>query len=159
MREFGLTLSAAVVVSIGLSLTLTPMLAGQFLKQPKPASNVFIKSLERGFNWIETHYVSALDVVLRHTRLTLAVFIMTVLLAIGLYAVVPTGFFPQQDTGFLQRRLRDRARRVFRQDAARRRRTWPGSCNRPGHRGLWRCSSAVSGVNQGNLFISLKPKD
>jgi hydrophobe/amphiphile efflux-1 (HAE1) family protein len=158
MREFGLTLSAAVVVSIGLSLTLTPMLAGQFLKEPKPASNAFIKALERGFNWIESHYVTALDVVLRHTRLTLAVFIVTVLLAIGLYAVVPTSFFPQQDTGFLNGAF------VTAQDA---------SFDKTQAKALdvakvLQTDPAIEafgvfiggqGVNQGNLFVSLKPKD
>jgi HAE1 family hydrophobic/amphiphilic exporter-1 len=158
MREFGLTLSAAVVVSIGLSLTLTPMLAGQFLKQPKPASNAFVRGLERGFNWIESHYVKALAVVLRHTRITLAVFIVTVLLAIGLYAVVPTSFFPQQDTGFLNGAF------VTAQDA---------SFDKTQTKALdvakvLQTDPAIEafgvfiggqGVNQGNLFISLKPKD
>jgi HAE1 family hydrophobic/amphiphilic exporter-1 len=102
MREFALTLSAAVVVSILMSLTLTPMLAGHFLKPPGPPANAFIKALETGFHRLETSYARGLDVVLRHMRATLAVFIATMGFAVFLYATVPTGFFPQQDTGFIQ---------------------------------------------------------
>jgi len=102
MQEFALTLSAAVVVSIAMSLTLTPMLAGQFLKRPGPPSNPVTKALERGFDRLEKSYARALDTVLEHMRLTFAVFLATMALAVFLYATVPTGFFPQQDTGFIQ---------------------------------------------------------
>jgi HAE1 family hydrophobic/amphiphilic exporter-1 len=102
MQEFALTLSAAVVVSIAMSLTLTPMLAGHFLVAPKPPSNWFTRGLERGFARLERSYADALDVVLRHTFITFLVFLATMALAVVLYATVPTGFFPQQDTGFIQ---------------------------------------------------------
>ncbi len=101
MREFAVTLSIAVLLSLFLSLTLTPMLCSKFLKQPKPPSNVFTRSLEKGFNNLESGYAKALDVVLGHKVITICVFAATVLCAICLYVVVPTGFFPQQDTGFI----------------------------------------------------------
>jgi HAE1 family hydrophobic/amphiphilic exporter-1 len=101
MSEFAFTLSAAVVLSIFLSLTVTPMMCSLFLRRPKPPSNRFTKALERGFIGIERGYAKGLDVVLRHMRLTLAVFIATAALAGYLYMTTPTGFFPQQDTGFL----------------------------------------------------------
>ncbi len=101
MSEFAFTLSAAVVLSIFLSLTVTPMLCSLFLRPPRPAGNAFTRALERGFVAIETTYARWLDVVLRHMRLTLAVFLATMALAVYLYASTPTGFFPQQDTGFL----------------------------------------------------------
>jgi HAE1 family hydrophobic/amphiphilic exporter-1 len=101
MSEFAFTLSAAVVLSIFLSLTVTPMMCSLFLRRPKPPSNWFTKGLERGFTGIERGYAKGLDVVLRHMRLTLAVFIATAALAGYLYVTTPTGFFPQQDTGFL----------------------------------------------------------
>jgi HAE1 family hydrophobic/amphiphilic exporter-1 len=158
MREFALTLSAAVAVSIVLSLSLTPMLASQFLREPDPPKNWFMKALETGFNKIETGYASALDVVLRHMRITLAVFVITALAAVALYATVPTGFFPQQDTGFLSGVF------VTSQDA---------SFAKAGQKAEAVASvisqdPAVAGfgvfvggssTNQGNLFISLKPKD
>ncbi|HEY1751540.1 MAG TPA: efflux RND transporter permease subunit [Caulobacteraceae bacterium] len=102
MQEFALTLSAAVLVSICMSLTLTPMLAGHFLRAPRPAGNPFTRGLERGFAQLERSYARGLDFVLRHTRATFAVFLLTMAFAVFLYATVPTGFFPQQDTGFIQ---------------------------------------------------------
>jgi HAE1 family hydrophobic/amphiphilic exporter-1 len=158
MREFGLTLSAAVVVSIGLSLSLTPMLAGHFLRQPKPAGNAFIRALERGFNWIESHYVRALDVVLRHTRVTLVVFIATVLIAIGLYVVVPTGFFPQQDTGFVQGAFVTSQDSSFAKTLQKSRDVAAVVQQDPAVQGFG-VFIGGGGVNQGNLFITLKPKD
>jgi HAE1 family hydrophobic/amphiphilic exporter-1 len=101
MSEFAFTLSAAVVISIFLSLTVTPMLCSRFLRAPTPPSNRFTKALETGFARLEASYARALDVVLRHQRTTLGVFLGALVLAVVLYATAPTGFFPQQDTGFL----------------------------------------------------------
>ncbi|HXC60439.1 MAG TPA: efflux RND transporter permease subunit [Steroidobacteraceae bacterium] len=102
MREFALTLSAAVLVSVVLSLTLTPMLCARFLRAPRPATSAFISALESGFQWVESHYERSLARVLRHKAATLAVFVATLALTALLYATAQTGFFPQQDTGFLQ---------------------------------------------------------
>jgi HAE1 family hydrophobic/amphiphilic exporter-1 len=101
MREFAITLSAAVIVSLLLTLTLTPMLCAKFLKRPKPPTNWFTRGLEKGFNKLESGYARALDVVLGHKLTTLITFLVTVAVAIILYATASTGFFPQQDTGFL----------------------------------------------------------
>ena len=102
MREFALTLSAAVIISVALSLTFTPMLCGKFLKQPGPPRHPIMKGLEGGFARMEKGYARGLDVVMRHKPLTLFIFIGTAILAGVLYATSTTGFFPQQDTGFLQ---------------------------------------------------------
>ncbi|MEO7207988.1 MAG: efflux RND transporter permease subunit [Steroidobacteraceae bacterium] len=101
MREFAITLSAAVVMSLLLSLTLTPMLCGQFLKAPQPATSGFMLTLEHGFKAIESGYARGLDWVMGHMRLALAVFVGTAVLTVIVYTLVPTGFFPQQDTAFL----------------------------------------------------------
>jgi len=101
MREFAITLSIAVLLSLFLSLTLTPMLCAKFLRAPKPASNPVTRLLEQGFAKLEAGYARALDVVLLHKLVTLGVFVATVIGAIWLYVTVSTGFFPQQDTGFL----------------------------------------------------------
>ena len=158
MQEFALTLSAAVIVSIAMSLTLTPMLAGQFLRNPEPPSNRFTKALERGFDRLEKGYARALDVVLEHMRLTLAVFLATMALAAFLYMTVPTGFFPQQDTGFIQGVV------LTSQDASFEKMS--GKIDQVAD--VIRQDPAVAGVafflgnggsNQANLNISLKPKD
>jgi len=101
MREFAITLSAAVLLSLVLSLTLTPMLCAKFLRAPKPPSNPFTRILEAGFRNLEVGYTRALDGVLRHKLVMLVVFLTTMAAAIWLYCSVSTGFFPQQDTGFL----------------------------------------------------------
>jgi HAE1 family hydrophobic/amphiphilic exporter-1 len=102
MREFALTLSAAVMLSVIISLTVTPMLAAKFLRPPAPPRRRVMKALETGFRRLEKSYLRALNTVMRHMRLTLIVFISTAACAILLYATSPTGFFPQQDTGFIQ---------------------------------------------------------
>jgi HAE1 family hydrophobic/amphiphilic exporter-1 len=102
MREFGLTLAAAVALSVTLSLTFTPMLCGKFLKPPEPPKNPIMKGLESGFHKLERGYARALDVVMRHKALTLFSFIGTAVLAVVLYVTAQTGFFPLQDTGFIQ---------------------------------------------------------
>ena len=158
MQEFALTLSAAVAVSIAMSLTLTPMLAGQFLKKPGPPSNPFTKALENGFSRLERSYARGLDVVLGHMRLTLAVFLGTMALAVILYATVPTGFFPQQDTGFIQGVI------LTSQDASFTKMS--GKIQQVAD--VIRKDKDVAGVafflgnggsNQANVNISLKPKD
>ena len=101
MREFALTLSASVVISVCMSLTFTPMLCGKFLKPPEPPKNPIMKGLESGFHKMERSYARALDVVMQHKGLTLFTFIGTAVLAAVMYATSPTGFFPTQDTGFL----------------------------------------------------------
>ncbi|MGC1460110.1 MAG: efflux RND transporter permease subunit [Steroidobacteraceae bacterium] len=101
MREFALTLSAAVAMSLVFSLTLTPMLCAQFLTAPQPGKGRLMLALERGFHAIETSYARGLDWVMMRKRLTLAVFIGTMLATAAVYRFIPTGFFPQQDTAFL----------------------------------------------------------
>ena len=102
MREFALTLSVAVLVSVILSLTLTPMLCSRYLKAPKPLTSRAMKGLEAGFRALEIRYANGLEVVLRHKVTTMVVFGFTVVLTGMLYVSAQTGFFPQQDTGFLQ---------------------------------------------------------
>jgi HAE1 family hydrophobic/amphiphilic exporter-1 len=101
MREFALTLSAAVVLSVTLSLTFTPMLCAKFLRAPEPPKNPIMKGLENGFHKLEKSYARGLDVVMQHKLMTMAVFIGTAILSVVLYATASTGFFPQQDTGFI----------------------------------------------------------
>ena len=158
MREFALTLSAAVVLSIILSLSLTPMLCAKFLRPPKPPSNRFTKALETGFHRLETGYARWLDVVLRHMRLTLAVFLATMAAAVLLYATVSTGFFPQQDTGFISGVV------VTSQDASFQKLSQKieqvaDVLKRDDGIAAFAFFAGGSGANQANISISLKPKD
>jgi multidrug efflux pump len=101
-REFAVTLSVAIGVSMVISLTTTPMMCAMLLKRRDPASHGRLyRASERVFEWILARYETSLRFVLRHAVLTLGVLLGTVGLTIYLYIVVPKGFFPQQDTGRL----------------------------------------------------------
>ena len=99
-REFAVTLSAAIAVSLVVSLTTTPMLCARFLKAHDPGSHgVLYRMSERGWLWLNRTYKVTVSWVLRHKRFTFAVAILMVVLNVWLYIIVPKGFFPQQDTG------------------------------------------------------------
>jgi len=101
-REFAVTLSAAIFVSMLLSLTTTPMMCAALLRPPgHEHQGWFSRGSERLFNNIAALYASSLQVALRHKRTTLFIAIGTLLLNGYLYVLIPKGFFPQQDTGRL----------------------------------------------------------
>ena len=102
-REFAITLSVAVAISLVVSLTATPMMCAKLLKgrQQNKRRNLLSRALQRGFDGMADGYASSLRWVLRHQPLMLGVLLGTVGLAVYLYMVIPKGFFPQQDTGRL----------------------------------------------------------
>jgi multidrug efflux pump len=101
-REFAVTLSVAIGVSLLISLTTTPMMCAALLRRKRPEEHGrFYHVSERVFNAILRRYESALALVLRHPAITLMVTLATVGFTVYLYFVVPKGFFPQQDTGRL----------------------------------------------------------
>ncbi|WP_223416664.1 MULTISPECIES: efflux RND transporter permease subunit [unclassified Pseudomonas] len=101
-REFSITLAASIVVSLVVSLTLTPMLCARWLKPHTPGQeNRLQRWSQRANEWMVGKYATSLDWVLRHRRLTLLSLIVTVGVNIALYIVVPKTFLPQQDTGQL----------------------------------------------------------
>ncbi len=101
-REFSITLAASIVVSLVVSLTLTPMLCARWLKPHTPGQeNRLQRWSQRANEWMVGKYATSLDWVLRHRRLTLLSLIVTVGVNIALYIVVPKTFMPQQDTGQL----------------------------------------------------------
>src|SRR2546425_489483 len=99
-REFAVVLSVAVAVSLVVSLTTTPMMCAQFLKpRQESAHGRLYRVSERAFGWLLRRYEASLSWVLRHARLTMVVAAITVCINVYLYAVVPKGFFPEQDNG------------------------------------------------------------
>ena len=158
-REFAVTVTLTIFVSVVISLTLTPMLCSRFLKNEHATQHGKLYQLfERGFDAMLNGYKRGLHLVLDHQFITLMVFFATLVLTGVLFAVIPKGFFPQQDTGFISgfaesaqdasfgamnRRMLELAD-VVRQD--------------PDVTGFGMNGSS-STYNTGNFFISLKALD
>jgi len=101
-REFAVTLSAAVLVSLVISLTTTPMMSAHLLRpHAEEKHGRWYRASERFFKGMLEHYETSLLWVLDHQPLTLMVALATLGLSISLFIIVPKGFFPQQDTGRL----------------------------------------------------------
>jgi len=99
-REFAVTLSVAVLLSLVFSLTTTPMMCAKFLRSEHGRKHGRLYNAgERAFNWLHDGYRHSLDWVLDHQPLVLVITLLTITLNIYLYYIIPKGFFPQQDTG------------------------------------------------------------
>ncbi|MEQ1601895.1 MAG: MMPL family transporter [Methylophilaceae bacterium] len=101
-REFAATLSIAVLVSLLVSLTLTPMMCAVMLKKHAPEAQGRLSSfLENALKWLNQGYAKSLAWVLRYSVFTLLILLATMVLNVYLYKNIPKGFFPQQDLGRL----------------------------------------------------------
>jgi len=103
-REFAITLAVAILISLVVSLTLTPMMCARLLKREPEAHEQgrFYRASGGFIDWMIAAYGRKLQWVLKHQPLTLLVAIGTLALTVFLYMVVPKGFFPVQDTGVIQ---------------------------------------------------------
>ncbi len=102
-REFALTLTIAVLTSMVISLTLTPMMCGRLLRAPRhgEAAPWYARLAEAPIEALYAFYRASLDIVLRFRKLTLVAAALTLVLTITMYLAIPKGFLPDQDTGFL----------------------------------------------------------
>ncbi len=101
-RQFAVTLSAAVAISLVVSLTTTPMMCALMLRPERKTRHSFLyRFFARTLELVQGSYARSLRVVLRHPQLTLAINLVTLAVTIYLYVIVPKGFFPQQDTGHI----------------------------------------------------------
>ncbi|HVO25581.1 MAG TPA: multidrug efflux RND transporter permease subunit, partial [Candidatus Margulisiibacteriota bacterium] len=158
-REFAVVLSIAVMVSLVVSLTTTPMMCALFLKpQRGRAHGRVYRASERAFEALLRGYETSLSWVLRHARLTLAVAIITVCINIYLYTIVPKGFFPEQDTGRLMGAIQadqDTSFQSFRQKLAEFERIVLAD---PAVDSVVGMTGGNQGaINTGRMFIALKP--
>lgn len=102
-REFAITLAVAILISLVISLTLTPMMCAKLLKHtPEKKQGKFYQKSGEVIDWLIKHYAAGLTFVLRHHTATLLVAVATFVFTVLLYLVIPKGFFPIQDTGVIQ---------------------------------------------------------
>src|SRR6266566_874456 len=159
-REFSVTLAFAILVSTIVSLSVTPMICAHFVRAPpSPDATRFDRLVEGVLRWMIRGYDRSLAVVLRHRVLTLTVWAATIALTANLYYKVPKSDFPEDDTGLIfgsteaatdvsygtMRRLQLQAADIVMADPA------------VAGIGSFIGTSGNSTVNQGRIFISLKP--
>jgi multidrug efflux pump len=161
-REFAVTLSVAIAVSLLVSLTTTPMLCARFLKQRDESRHGhFYRLSENAFQWIHHEYNSALRWVLRHQWITLSVALGCAVLNIYLFMIVPKGFFPQQDTGRLGGRTRGAQDISFPAMAIKQKQLAQMVLEDPSVQTVTAFvggnGPGGGGTNVGNMFIALKP--
>jgi multidrug efflux pump len=156
-REFTVTLSIAILISLAISLTTTPMMCGLLLR-PKPA-----RRENTGFFYhVRTAYAHSLTWALHHSRLVLILFIATICLNVELFIIVPKGFFPQQDTGRFVGSLQADQSISFQAMSEKLRqmmnivRADPAVENVVGYTGVG-SGGGYAQINTGNVFGSLKP--
>ncbi len=160
-REFAVTLSAAIMVSLVVSLTTTPMLSAKFLRPhgERKHGRMYMWG-EHALKWMTAEYELGLRWVLRRQGLVLTITILTFGLNIYLYFLVPKGFFPQQDTGRIGGQVRGQQDVSF--DAMRQKITQMSALVQKDP-GIENVMSFVGGgpggggSNSGSLFIFLKP--
>jgi multidrug efflux pump len=113
-REFIVTLSVAILISLVISLTTTPMMCSLLLQRNVQRKiSRFGRAFESGFESLRLEYLRTLEWALDHRRIMLSILIATVALNFFMYVIIPKGFFPQQDTGQLQGGLRGDATSSF----------------------------------------------
>ncbi len=161
-REFAVTVSAALIMSAVISLTLTPMMCAYLLGQATEQPGAVARFFGRAFDSMLHAYERSLAWTLRHRLIALMLTIATAGLTVFLYIVVPKGFFPQQDTGLIvavseaaqdisYRAMAERQSalaRIVMQDPA-----VDGVISAVG------AGAINSSINNGRLFINLKPRD
>ncbi len=162
-REFAVTVSMCIAVSAFVALTLTPMMASRFLKREADARHGrFYAATERMFDGMLHAYERALDGVLRHRFMTLCVFLMTLLTTGYLFAIIPKGFFPQQDTGFITG-VSEAGQDVSFAEMMRRQEALGKIVGADPAVASYAMSvgsgGGTSAANNGRFFITLKPKD
>jgi multidrug efflux pump len=157
-REFAVTLSVAIGVSLLVSLTTTPTMCAKFLRPEKAEKhNVFYRSSEWLFERLIGGYSYLLKRVLAHQ---LPVFVLTILIAVFsvyLYTLVPTGFFPQQDTGRIQGSVIGAQDISFQSMADKMRRYISIVMKDPSVDTMAGFTGGNNALNQGRFFVMLKP--
>jgi hydrophobe/amphiphile efflux-1 (HAE1) family protein len=162
-QEFAVTVTAAIAVSVVVSLTLTPMMSAHLLREQHPEqAGRLSRALERCFDGLLAGYDRMLVVALRHRFITLMVMLATIGFTVALFIIIPKGFFPEQDTGLIlgvteaaqdispagMATLQERMIAAVNQD--------PAVASVGAYIGA---GGATSTESQGRIFIALKPRN
>jgi len=164
-REFAVTLTIAILVSMIVSLTVTPAFYAHLMVwrqrrrfNTKPSQH----HGEKIFNWLENYYARGLNWVMRHQRLVLLAMFLTVVLTVVLYIYVPKGFFPQQDTGMIMGSTQARTDISFTAIAAKQLQVAKIILQDPAVDAMGSFVGSGVGIStgaEGRMFIALKPLD
>ena len=161
LREFSITLVFAIAVSTVVSLTVTPMICAHFVRTgPSPDATWLDRLVEGVMGRVTRTYGRTLDIALRHRFLTMVVMLATVVATVNLYIKTPKGYFPQDDTGLIMGSTQAFADVSFEAMAKLQQKALAIVLADPAVAGVG-SSVGASGfnasVNQGRMFISLKP--
>ena len=159
-REFAITVSVALLLSLVISRTLTPMMCAYLLKPESKEHGWLYRLSERGFDGLLNVYEAGLKIVLRHRFTTLMVMFGTIALTGYLYVVIPKGFFPQQDTGLIIGQSEAAQDISFQAMVERQQALQDAIMRDPAVASIGAAVGAGGGVytvNDGRVYISLKP--
>ena len=162
-HEFAVVLTVAIAVSAVVSLTLTPMMCGRFMRDTRPPTGWWgrvDRAVDRGFVAVQSAYARTLDWALRWRKLMLLVTLATVVGTVQLYRIVPKGFLPTQDTGLLTGGTSASPDISFEAMAARQKRVVDVLLRDPAIAFVGSTIGITSGwssINRGQLTVSLKP--
>src|ERR1700741_68439 len=160
-REFAVAVSIALLISLVISRTLTPMMCAYLLKPESKEHGWLYMVFERGFDALLNLYVAGLKIVLRHRFITLMVMFATIALTGYLYVIIPKGFFPQQDTGLIIAQSEAAQDISFQAMTQRQQAMLDVIVKDPAVASVAAATGAGGGLytlNDGRVFIQLKPK-
>jgi multidrug efflux pump len=157
-REFAVTLSVAILISLVISLTTTPMMCSRLLKHlDESAHNKLFQASERAFNRVLAIYERSLSWVLNHSGLTLTILLLTVALNGYLFYIVPKGFFPLQDNGTVFGGIQAEQDISFQAMQALTKRFVDIVGKDPAVQNAMAFSGGAGAVNTGFIYLALKP--
>jgi multidrug efflux pump len=159
-REFAVTLSTAIVISMAISLTATPMMCAHLLKAESRRKHGWLyRATGRAIDATIRGYGAALRVVLRHPAITLTILLLTISLNVYLFVIVPKGFFPEEDTGRMMGLIQaqqDISFQAMHEKVARFVRIVKAD---PAVQNVVAFTGGSGGLNTGRMFVTLKDLD
>ena len=158
LNEFAVTISVAILASGLISLTLTPMLGSRILHPGHAEQRAWAAKLEAAFQWLLSHYDTSLKWCLHHRRTMLMVTFATLALSALAFWLVPKGFFPEEDTGFIRGSTEAAQDTSYAAMLEKQKRVAEIIQKDPAVRNVLYRVGGGNSYNTGNVFIALQPK-